>query len=436
MAPCRPWCVRWLCTRSTSSCKRSGSRRCTACSNFQKTLQKPWLQMLFPLFSALSCFTAKKMDCPVKLHQRALAVLDLFVSRLAQTPNLPELVSASGGLDGVIRVTSSFSSDPSVTGLACAIMASVVRENVGAQNLAGSSSAAEAVVAALTQSHSLQTSQNGCFALAALAFRHVGNQDRVGAAGGVEAVVKTMMAFPSDQAVQRHGCAALGNLSCQHPDNQQRLGAVGGVECIVAALSRFVDDLEVVHNANGALGYAVFQHEENQAKGIAAGGVEATIRVMVAHAGVEDVERVGCFSLRCLAALGEASAQQVRTAGQKLIVGLEKHGADSVRLQASMLLEFLNEGRGLELALLNMLPTFTAGEERPGAAGGASAEECSICLQATQPGETMRRLPCLHAFHAACADQWLKTSGSCPQCRGDILQLVSAGDEDNSKLLV
>lgn len=45
-------------------------------------------------------------------------------------------------------------------------------------------------------------------------------------------------------------------------------------------------------------------------------------------------------------------------------------------------------------------------------------EECSICLQPTKAGDTVRRLPaCGHSFHRSCVDLWLLRSSECPLCK-------------------
>ena len=58
--------------------------------------------------------------------------------------------------------------------------------------------------------------------------------------------------------------------------------------------------------------------------------------------------------------------------------------------------------------------------------GSGGPEECSLCLEAFAPGETVRRLPCLHLFHKRCIDRWLLVSQrhrdrSCPLCKMDPL---------------
>jgi len=42
---------------------------------------------------------------------------------------------------------------------------------------------------------------------------------------------------------------------------------------------------------------------------------------------------------------------------------------------------------------------------------------CSVCLEQVLDGEMVRTLPCLHQFHSACIDQWLRQQGTCPVCK-------------------
>jgi hypothetical protein len=74
--------------------------------------------------------------------------------------------------------------------------------------------------------------------------------------------------------------------------------------------------------------------------------------------------------------------------------------------------------RGATEAQVAALPTrrFAPG----GSAGGAAEETCSICLSDFEAGDELRALPCAHAFHCACIDQWLKSSRACPCCRHEM----------------
>lgn len=67
------------------------------------------------------------------------------------------------------------------------------------------------------------------------------------------------------------------------------------------------------------------------------------------------------------------------------------------------------KNRGASRREIDRLPT-----ERVGKAGGGS---CSICLENIRSGNSMRRLPCFHAFHVKCIDSWLIQNKICPVCR-------------------
>ncbi|CAN6331787.1 unnamed protein product [Urochloa humidicola] len=46
-----------------------------------------------------------------------------------------------------------------------------------------------------------------------------------------------------------------------------------------------------------------------------------------------------------------------------------------------------------------------------------SGEECAICLQDFRAYETLKGMPCSHAFHQHCISQWLSRKAACPLCR-------------------
>lgn len=47
----------------------------------------------------------------------------------------------------------------------------------------------------------------------------------------------------------------------------------------------------------------------------------------------------------------------------------------------------------------------------------SAATTCSICLEAFEEGESLRMLPCMHAYHTPCIDTWLQQKASCPVCK-------------------
>jgi Ring finger domain/Zn-finger in Ran binding protein and others len=46
--------------------------------------------------------------------------------------------------------------------------------------------------------------------------------------------------------------------------------------------------------------------------------------------------------------------------------------------------------------------------------------QCNICLEDFEQGDQRKTLPCLHGFHAQCADTWLRSKGMCPVCKNKI----------------
>jgi hypothetical protein len=51
--------------------------------------------------------------------------------------------------------------------------------------------------------------------------------------------------------------------------------------------------------------------------------------------------------------------------------------------------------------------------------------QCQICLCDYDEGDDVRALPCMHAFHAACTESWLRVRIQCPNCLADLVQLLS-----------
>lgn len=50
----------------------------------------------------------------------------------------------------------------------------------------------------------------------------------------------------------------------------------------------------------------------------------------------------------------------------------------------------------------------------------APTAPCAVCLEPIEPGEHLRRLPCLDLFHDRCVTRWLRENTVCPLCRTDV----------------
>ncbi|CAG7902316.1 unnamed protein product [Brassica rapa] len=74
-----------------------------------------------------------------------------------------------------------------------------------------------------------------------------------------------------------------------------------------------------------------------------------------------------------------------------------------------------NRTVSLDPKLVRTLPTFTFSDSFRG------GDTCAICLEDYRFGDSLRLLPCQHAFHLSCIDSWLTKWGtSCPVCKHDI----------------
>ncbi|OEL38979.1 hypothetical protein BAE44_0000002 [Dichanthelium oligosanthes] len=55
---------------------------------------------------------------------------------------------------------------------------------------------------------------------------------------------------------------------------------------------------------------------------------------------------------------------------------------------------------------------------------------CSVCLAELADGEAVRVLmPCLHYFHPACVEWWLRKSATCPLCRALTVAAAAKGGQ-------
>ena len=83
---------------------------------------------------------------------------------------------------------------------------------------------------------------------------------------------------------------------------------------------------------------------------------------------------------------------------------------------------------GATQAELQQCPTYTIPSQSQGGHG-----DCIICLTSYQANDTVRQLPCGHAFHIQCIDQWLQQSVLCPICKTSLAIDGSTGGNESSE---
>lgn len=74
--------------------------------------------------------------------------------------------------------------------------------------------------------------------------------------------------------------------------------------------------------------------------------------------------------------------------------------------------------KGTSKSALDELPTCTYAEAAE--KNAITGEQCAICRFEYEKDDVLRILPCMHAEHAECLDQWLLRNRSCPLCFKDV----------------
>jgi hypothetical protein len=105
---------------------------------------------------------------------------------------------------------------------------------------------------------------------------------------------------------------------------------------------------------------------------------------------------------------------------QMILAGNASRQVNIDGMNYEQLLEAFGDGtenRGADEADIRSLPisTVTNASALPN-----DHSDCMICLESFQVGDQRKTLPCLHGFHSACVDKWLRTSASCPVCKCSI----------------
>ena len=76
--------------------------------------------------------------------------------------------------------------------------------------------------------------------------------------------------------------------------------------------------------------------------------------------------------------------------------------------------------RGLDEHVVRRLPVCRYEQIRESSRKRGADTDCSICIEAYQDSDLLRRLPCLHLFHQECIDRWLGINVRCPICKFEI----------------
>ena len=82
---------------------------------------------------------------------------------------------------------------------------------------------------------------------------------------------------------------------------------------------------------------------------------------------------------------------------------------------------------GASIELINTLPKK---KYRDLCKGDGDDPTCPICLNDFEAEDELRMLPCSHAFHEGCVDEWLQVNATCPSCRRSVLPADSARDPE------
>merc|ERR1740130_1891041 len=69
---------------------------------------------------------------------------------------------------------------------------------------------------------------------------------------------------------------------------------------------------------------------------------------------------------------------------------------------------------------ITSLPLVIYGSPPQDRARSSTEEKCLVCQCNYEEGDTLKKLPCNHHYHADCIDQWLQCKNTCPVCKKSI----------------
>lgn len=144
----------------------------------------------------------------------------------------------------------------------------------------------------------------------------------------------------------------------------------------------------------------------------AMGAVVVTAALVLGRGGADAVERVVGYMLLVVGYLSLPGFGVLLVRRRRFLDGVRRGvaGAGAGTSASTSWGAMFRGGVGRKLADCTVV--------REWGADDCTSVQCAVCLGGVCCGETVRVLPCSHAFHVGCADSWLVDTGknSCPMC--------------------
>ncbi|ERN20675.1 hypothetical protein AMTR_s00070p00189230 [Amborella trichopoda] len=78
------------------------------------------------------------------------------------------------------------------------------------------------------------------------------------------------------------------------------------------------------------------------------------------------------------------------------------------------------QSKGLSSNIISSLPSIVF---RPASANDGNLDQCAICQVDYEEGEALVNLPCKHAYHLECINNWFQINKVCPVCNKEVSTL-------------